>query len=103
MTDPNAADMARLRAIETATRNLAPFLAALPRYRRIAREAQATCVGTHWPSMDDMRRDGIGHGLAEDRAHERRIRRFLDTFQPEFVADLMERLNTLRAAWEETP
>jgi hypothetical protein len=38
--------------------------------RRIAREAQNTYVGRHWPTMEAMRVDGIGHGLVEDRWNE---------------------------------
>jgi hypothetical protein len=66
--------------------------------RRIAREAENTYVGRHWPSMADMRRDGVGFGLVEDRAHERAIRRYLDTFQPAFVVDLLGQHGALLAA-----
>lgn len=62
----------------------------LKRYRSVAREAQATYVGRHWPSMRDMRRDGIGSGLVEDRANEARIRRYLDTFQPEMLVAMLD-------------
>lgn len=61
----------------------------LRRLRRIAREARNTYVGRHWPSMEDMRRDGVGFGLVEDAAHERFIRRYLETFQPELVVELL--------------
>lgn len=40
--------------------------------------------------MADMRRDGIGFGLVDHAAHERLIRRYLDTFQPAFVAELLD-------------
>ena len=66
------------------------------RLRRIAHEAQQTYVGTHWPSMEEMRRDGIGHGLIEDRKHDPAIRRFLSTFCPEFVRDLLDMLDTFQ-------
>lgn len=74
----------------------AMFVAMLPRLRRIARAAQNTYVGRNWPSMEDMRKDGIGHGLIEDRAHERFIRRYLDTFQPEFMVDLLDAIDAPR-------
>ncbi len=84
----------------TVAEALGPFAEALPRLRRIAREAQGTWVGRNWPSMADMRRDGIGFGLTEDAAHERAIRRYLATFQPAVVADLLGLLDALPAAGE---
>lgn len=69
---------------------------ALLRLQRIAREAQNTYVGRNWPTMADMRRDGIGFGLVENAANERCIRRYLDTFQPEFVVSLLADYARLR-------
>jgi len=62
----------------------------LRQYRRVARGAQATYVGRNWPSMRDMQRDGIGYGLVEKPAHEARIRRYLDTFQPEILVAMLD-------------
>lgn len=70
----------------------------IKRLRRIAREAHNTWVGRNWPSMADMRRDGIGAGLVEKREKDPAIRRYLDTFQPEFVLELLATLDAARAA-----
>ena len=65
----------------------------LDRLRRIARAALNTWVGRNWPSMAAMRRDGIGYGLVERNGKpDQAIRRFLDTFQPDFVVDLLDLL-----------
>lgn len=90
-TDPSRLDEERLaRATHGAA---GPFAGRhLTRLRRIANEAERTYVGRHWPSMGDMRRDGIGFGLVESRTHERFIRRYLDTFQPAFVVVLLDGL-----------
>lgn len=70
----------------------------LPTLVRRARAAQQTYVGRHWPSVKDMRRDGVGYGLVEDRANEAKIHRYLDTFQPEFMVDLLAEFQRLRGA-----
>ena len=62
----------------------------LRKLRRIAREAQGTYVGRHWPTMAEFRRDGIGYGLVEDAANERFIRRYLAEFQPELVLQMLD-------------
>jgi hypothetical protein len=62
---------------------------ALKRALKIARAAQNTYVGRHWPDQREMRRDGIGFGL-NDGEHEDRIRRFLYECQPEFLVQYLE-------------
>ena len=74
------------------TEPLNPVL--LKSLRRNAREAARTYVGTHWPSVKDMRRDGIGAGLVEKREKEPVIQRFVATWSPEFVLDILDRLAT---------
>lgn len=86
-----------------ADRSAAEALSAeeLARYRRIAAAALNTWVGRNWPSMEAMRRDGMGHGLVERSGKpDRAIRRFIDTFQPDLVLDLLDRftLDRERAA-----
>jgi hypothetical protein len=70
----------------------------LRRLLAIARGAQNTYVGRHWPDHRAMRRDGIGFGL-NDGEHEERIRRFLYECQPEFLVQYLEQaLDALRDA-----
>ena len=58
--------------------------------RRICREADRTYVGKHWPSMETLRIDGVGVGFTERGDADRAIRRFLSTFSPGFVLDLLD-------------
>lgn len=58
--------------------------------RHVAERAADTWVGRNWPSMEAMRRDGIGHGLVEKSGRpDQAIRRYLDTFQPLLMVDLL--------------
>jgi hypothetical protein len=60
------------------------------RLLRIASEASNSWVGRNWPSMEDMRRDGMGYHLVENSQKDPAIRRFIATFSPEFVSELLK-------------